>query len=475
VGLMPRYARALMSLEAIFDLLLINAAFAVAYHIRYTLRFPLTVAEANYIDYSQYIPISIGLSLGLLPIYRLEGLYSVVRGRSWLEEMYGLITSTFTGIVILVFVFFFFRPQYYSRLIYLYAGILIVLFLTMERVVIRVILGSLRRRGIGVDRALVVGCGQTGRAILRSVIAQPGLGYRIEGFVDDDPAKTDIGPFRYLGSTDGLARVLRERQIDEVIITLPWHARDKIIKLMELCEATDARVKIVPDLFQLSLSQVAVDAVGGIPLIAVKEVAISGGALALKRALDLIVGTFLCLILLPLMVLIALLIKWSSPGPAIFSQRRVGRSGTLFTAHKFRTMRVGAEEEVPGLTHLNEATGPLFKIRKDPRLTPVGRVLRRLSLDELPQLWNVLRGDMSLVGPRPPIPTEVEKYEDWHKKRLEVSPGVTGLWQVSGRSELTFDEMVMLDIYYIENWSPWLDMWILIKTIPTVLMARGAY
>jgi exopolysaccharide biosynthesis polyprenyl glycosylphosphotransferase len=472
---MHRYARALMFLETVLDFLLINAAFAVAYHIRYTLRFPLTVAEANYIDYSQYIPISIGLSLGLLPIYRLEGLYSFVRGRSWPEEMYGLVTSTFTGIVILVFVFFFFRPQYYSRLIYLYAGILIVLFLTMERVCIRVVVGSLRRRGIGVDRALIVGAGQIGRAILRSVIAQPGLGYRIEGFVDDDPSKADIGPFPNLGSTGVLPSLLRDHRIDEVIITLPWHARDKIIKIMDLCEAVDARVKIVPDLFQLSLSRVAVDAVGGIPLIGVKEAAISGGALALKRALDLIVGTVLCIVLLPFMGVIALLIKWSSPGPAIFSQRRVGRSGTLFTAHKFRTMRVGAEQEVPGLTHLNEATWPLFKIRNDPRLTPVGRFLRRLSLDELPQLWNVLRGEMSLVGPRPPIPTEVEQYKDWHKKRLDVSPGVTGLWQVSGRSELTFDEMVMLDIYYIENWSPWLDMWILLKTIPTVLMARGAY
>jgi exopolysaccharide biosynthesis polyprenyl glycosylphosphotransferase len=472
---MQRHARKIVLLESILDFLLINAAFAVAYLIRYAFRFPITVAEANYINYSEYIPISIGLSLGLLPIYRLEGVYSAVRGRSWLEEMYGLLTATFTGIVILVFVFFFFRPQYYSRLIYLYAGILIVLFLTTERVFIHLILAFLRRRGIGVDRALIVGCGQTGRAILRSVVAQPGLGYQIEGFVDDDPTKTNIGPFQFLGGTAALSSVLRERQVDEVIITLPWHARDKIIKIMELCESSNARVKIVPDLFQLSLSRVAVDAVGGIPLIAVKEVTISGGSLALKRALDLIVGIILCLVLLPVMALITLVIKWTSPGPAIFSQRRVGRSGTFFTAHKFRTMRVGAEQEVPGLTHLNEATGPLFKIRNDPRLTPFGRILRRLSLDELPQLWNVLRGEMSLVGPRPPIPTEVEQYEDWHKKRLEVPPGVTGLWQVSGRSELTFDEMVMLDIYYIENWSPWLDMWILLKTIPTVLTARGAY
>lgn len=472
---MHRYARTLLILETILDFLLINGAFGVAYFIRYILRVPLTVAEANFINYSEYIPISLGLSLGLLLIYRLEGIYTAVRGRSWLEEMYGLITATFTGIVILVFVFFFFRPQYYSRLIYLYAGILIVLFLTFERIIIRLVLGFLRKRGIGVDRALIVGCGETGRAILRSVVAQPGLGYQVAGFVDDDPTKSGIGPFELLGGTDTLRRVLRERQIDEVIITLPWHARGKIIEIMNECEANNARVKIVPDLFQLSLSRVAVDAVGGIPLIAVKEVNISGGSLAAKRALDLIVGLMLTIVLLPLMTTIALLIKWTSPGPVIFRQQRVGRSGAVFTAFKFRTMHVGAEDEVTQLSHLNEATGPLFKIRNDPRLTSIGRVLRRLSLDELPQLWNVLRGEMSLVGPRPPIPTEVEKYEDWHRKRLEVWPGVTGLWQVSGRSELTFDEMVMLDIYYIENWSPWLDLWILIKTIPTVLSARGAY
>lgn len=472
---MQRHARALLITQAILDFLLINVAFALAYIVRYQLHFPLTVAEANYIGYREYIPISLAVSLGLLLIYRLEGIYSFVRGRSWLEEMYALLTATFTGIVILVFVFFFFRPQYYSRLIYLYAGILIVILLTLERVTLRIILSLLRGRGIGVDRALIVGCGDTGRAILRSVVAQPGLGYRVEGFVDDDSARTSLGPFPFLGTTDALPGILQEHRIDEVIVTLPWHARDKIIRILDVCELAGTRVKIVPDLFQLSLSRVAVDAVGGIPLIAVKEVAITGGALAIKRAMDLIVTSLLLIVLLPLMTVIALVIILTSPGPAIFRQRRVGRSGTLFTAYKFRTMRLGAEEEVTRFIHLNEATGPLFKIRNDPRLTPIGKVLRRLSFDELPQLWNVLRGEMSLVGPRPPIPSEVDQYEDWHKKRLEVPPGVTGLWQVSGRSELTFEEMVMLDIYYIENWSPWLDMWILLKTIPTVMSARGAY
>ncbi|OQY86476.1 MAG: hypothetical protein B6D41_13375 [Chloroflexi bacterium UTCFX4] len=472
---MQQHARALMFLQVGIDFAFINVAFALAYFIRYEMRFPVTVAEANYVAYTEYIPITLALSAGLLAIYRIEGLYNYVRGRTWLEEFYSLLTATFTGIVILVFVFFFFRPQYYSRLIYLYAGLLIVLCLTLARALMRWALGILRKRGFGVDRAIVVGGGEIGRAIMRNVLAQPNLGYRIEGFVDDDPSKGAIGNFPLLGGTDHLPRLLRERAVDEVIITLPWHARDKIVRIIEIADAAGARVKIVPDLFQLSLSQIAVDAVGGIPLIGVKEASFSYGAFAIKRAMDvLFAGALFVLLLLP-MLFIALAIKLTSPGPIIFAQYRVGRGGKIFTAYKFRTMRVGADDEKQDLAHLNEASGPLFKIRNDPRITIIGKILRRASLDELPQLLNVLKGDMSLVGPRPPLPNEVAQYEEWHKRRLDVSPGVTGLWQVSGRSELSFDEMVMLDLYYIENWSPWLDIRILLKTIPALLTARGAY
>lgn len=472
---MRRHARALLILQIGLDFALIQAAFALAYFVRYELRFPITVAEANHVAITEYIPISLALSIGLLLIYRIEGIYNYVRGRSWLEEMYGLLTATFTGIVILVFIFFFFRPQFYSRLIYIYAGILIVLFLTLARVGMRMALARLRKRGVGVDRALIVGGGEIGRAIMRNVLAQPDLGYRIEGFVDDDPSKGAIGTFQLLGGTDQLPRLLREHEIDEVIITLPWHAREKIVRIMETAEGMGARVKIVPDLFQLSLSKIAVDAVGGIPLIGVKESAISGGAFAIKRVMDVLLTALVSLFAAIFIALIALIIKLTSPGPVIFEQERVGRGGKLFTAYKFRTMRVGADDEKETLLHMNEASGPLFKIRNDPRMTSVGKWLRRTSLDELPQLWNVLRGDMSLVGPRPPLPNEVAQYEEWHKRRLDVAPGVTGLWQVSGRSELTFDEMVMLDLYYIENWSPWLDIWILMRTIPAMVTARGAY
>jgi exopolysaccharide biosynthesis polyprenyl glycosylphosphotransferase len=252
----------------------------------------------------------------------------------------------------------------------------------------------------------------------------------------------------------------------------------KIMGIVHECERRHVSAHIVPDLFQMSLSHVDVDDLGGVPLIGVRPVGFDQGALLVKRGMDLL-GALAGLTLgAPLLGLIALAIWIDSPGPILFRQTRVGAGGKLFEIYKFRSMRVGAEDELEEsseLRKMNEADGPLFKIRDDPRLTRVGRFLRRISFDELPQLWNVWRGEMSLVGPRPPIPAEVSDYMEWHKKRLEVRPGMTGMWQVSGRSLLSFDEMVLLDIYYIENWSLWLDLKILLRTIPKAVFGEGAY
>ena len=195
----------------------------------------------------------------------------------------------------------------------------------------------------------------------------------------------------------------------------------------------------------------------------------------IKRLFDLALAGFWAIVTSPVMLVIATLIKLDSPGPAVFRQLRVGKKGQRFWCYKFRSMREGAEDEQEHLQAYNEADGPLFKMRDDPRRTRVGRWLRRPSLDELPQLYNVLRGEMSLVGPRPPLPHEVAQYEAWQMRRLEVAPGITGLWQVSGRSDLTFDEQCLLDIYYIENWSPFLDIKILLRTVPQVFTGDGAY
>jgi exopolysaccharide biosynthesis polyprenyl glycosylphosphotransferase len=210
-------------------------------------------------------------------------------------------------------------------------------------------------------------------------------------------------------------------------------------------------------------------------MIGVREISISSGAMLLKRTIDIVVSLVGLILFFPLFVVIAIAIRIDSPGPVVFRQIRVGKDEQLFACYKFRSMHQGAEREQETLMARNEADGVFFKIRNDPRVTPVGRFLRRSSLDELPQLVNVLAGHMSVVGPRPAPPWEVQRYQPWHKRRLEVAPGITGLWQVSGRSELTFDEMVLLDLYYIENWSPAMDLQIMLRTLPKVIVGEGAY
>jgi exopolysaccharide biosynthesis polyprenyl glycosylphosphotransferase len=312
---------------------------------------------------------------------------------------------------------------------------------------------------------------------MRVIVAQPELGYRVVGFMDDNPDKgsTDIGPFKALGPLSNLPQAIEEEKADEVVITLPWMYHRKIMRIVRECERRRVRASIVPDIFQMSLTRVDVEDLGGVPLIGVHDVTIGRGALVTKRVLDILGAAVGLLLAAPFMALIALAIRLDSPGPILFSQDRVGLGGRTFRIFKFRSMHIGADADREALADLNEADGPLFKIRDDPRLTRVGRFLRRFSLDELPQFFNVLQGDMSLVGPRPPLPSEVEQYQEWHRRRLEAPPGMTGLAQVSGRSRLTFDETVLLDVYYIENWSPWLDFKILVRTIPKAIWGEGAY
>ncbi len=456
------------------DLALIALGFVGGYWVRYDLRWFLDVAY--HAPLSAYLPF-LTLYVVVLPLFFwMDGVYRHWRG-SWMEQMYRIVNATTKVTVLMLAITFVFRPRVYSRVMLVEVGLLTILLTGVARAIEGAMLARLRARGIGVTRAIIVGAGEVGRRVMRNIYAQPELGYRVIGFVDDDPEKghTDIGPFKALGPLDNLAQAIEEHQADEVIITLPWMYHRKIMGIVRECQRRHVRARVVPDLFQMSLSQVDVESLGGIPLVGVREISIGRGALLVKRTVD-IIGALLGLVLgAPLFGLIALAIRLDSPGPIIFRQTRVGLGGRPFQMYKFRSMYEGAEEQQALLAILNEARGPIFKIRDDPRLTRVGRFLRRTSLDELPQLINVLRGEMSLVGPRPPLPAEVEQYKEWHKKRLEAPPGMTGLWQVSGRSRLSFDEMVLLDIYYIENWSLWMDFKILARTVPKVLFGEGAY
>ena len=459
------------------DIILINIACLIAYWLRYDLQLLRAVEPAFNVPYRVYLPFVAGFTLLLILIYRQQGIYRLRREISWLDEVYAIANGTATGIVIMIVFIFLTRREFYSRVIFIYAGLVAVGILAVSRLLKVIFLRQVRRHGIGIRRVVIVGAGEIGRTVMRTVVANPETGFRIIGFVDDNPVKgeTDIGRFRALGSTNNLADILNREEVNEVIITLPWQYHRKIVSLMARCERENVRARIVPDLFQMTLNRMHVEEVAGVPMIGIKETSISGLNQLVKRSIDVAFAATALIIFAPLMGLVALMIKMESPGPVLFCQERVGKNGRRFRLYKFRSMVEDAEEQLETLKVFNEADGPIFKMKADPRVTRLGKWLRRLSLDELPQFYNVLRGDMSLIGPRPPLPAEVEQYQEWHKRRLEVSPGITGLWQVSGRSELTFDEMALLDIYYIENWSLGLDTKIMWQTVPRVLFGSGAY
>ena len=465
------------ALLRISDLVLIAVAFVLAYWLRYRVQWFLAVDPSNQADLVTYMPFGLALVFLLFCSFQFSRVYRFRRDRIWLEEVYTIASATTIGVVVLIILNLTFGQLSFSRLIFLYTAALVTLLLGISRGIIYAARSYLRNQRIGLERVVLVGVGDVGLMVLRTIAARPSLGYELVGFLDDNPAKnrTDIGRFQALGPLDNFADILQAHDIDTAIICLPWQSHRIVAHLLHVCEQTGIKAQIVPDFFQMTKNQMKVEQLNGIPLITTRDVSIAGWNLFVKRALDVTLATVTLVVALPLGALIALCIRLESPGPILYSQTRIGRNGQPFKIYKFRSMIVDADTQLDQMGELNEASGPLFKMRDDPRRTATGRILRRFSLDELPNLINVFRSEMSLVGPRPNVPAEVAQYKDWHRKRLSVSPGMTGLWQVSGRSDLTFDEMVLLDIYYAENWTPTLDMNILLRTIPKVLAAEGAY
>ncbi|MGC9396652.1 MAG: undecaprenyl-phosphate glucose phosphotransferase [Anaerolineae bacterium] len=457
------------------DIVMINAAVGLAYLFRYRLQwFVDVVFDAPFLA---YLPFCALFTLTIPLVLWFERAYTHWRGRNWIDQIFQIIMAVATTLVLALAFAFAIRPLVYSRLLLLEAGLFMVVLLSLGRAFALVVQARRQRKGIGVRRIVIVGAGEVGRRVMRTLVARPDLGYRIVGYVDDNPDKGEggLGRIKGLGDLDKLSRIIDTENVDEVIITLPWNYQRRILSILRECERRQVTARLVPDLFQMSLSRVEVSDLGGVPLIEVQEIAFSKVALFVKRVMDVVGASLALLFGWPFFALIALAIKRDSPGPVLFMQERVGKNHKRFTIYKFRSMRMGAEEELVSLKEVVEHNDITFKMRDDPRMTRVGRLLRRFSMDELPQFINVLKGDMSLVGPRPPIPAEVEQYQSWHLKRLTVPPGLTGMWQVSGRSELTFDEMVLLDLYYIEHWSPWLDLAIILRTIPKILLGDGAY
>lgn len=460
------------------DALLVALAFVLAYYVRYELQILRPVFEKNHAPFSPFVPYVAIYIVWLFINYRGAGLYRLLRGRSWLEEVYIILNGAANATLLIMAISFFLQPTVFSRLMLVYAAGITVILLAIARIVQRMIRANLRKRGIGVERALIIGVGDIGQTVLRSMIARKELGYVPVGYLDDDPDRgnVDLGRVKGLGKVANLTKVIQENAVSLVVITLRWEDHNLIVQLVRECQRAGAQVRIVPDVFQLNMRQLHVQNLDGIPLLGVSgdQPFIGSNRLA-KRALDVAIVVLTAPIWVTFFALIALLIRLDSPGQILYSQERVGENGKRFKMMKFRTMIPNADQMRQQLVQTHQLDPRHPKIKDDPRITRIGKWMRRTSVDELPNFINVLRGHMSLVGPRPPTPDEVELYDPWHRQRLNIMPGITGLWQISGRSDVPFDEMCLLDIYYIENWSIQLDLQILMMTIPRVLLRDGAY
>jgi exopolysaccharide biosynthesis polyprenyl glycosylphosphotransferase len=318
---------------------------------------------------------------------------------------------------------------------------------------------------------LVAGAGPRGQAFAATMESHRELGLRVIGFLDDEPELARGARWPWLGRLGDLEKVLGERIVDEVAICLPFSQWQYTDGIAHIAEEAGKIVRVPVDVLDHSFAQGKVEDLDGTPVYSLVSGPDRALALALKRSVDIGVSAVGLLVLSPVFLLIGLAVRRDG-GPVFFRQTRVGVHGRPFGILKFRSMAVDAEARLGELAAANEIAGHAFKLTDDPRVTPIGRRLRRWSLDELPQLWNVLRGDMSLVGPRPPLPGEVSGYDMWHRRRLSMKPGITGLWQVRARNEPEFDRWVEDDLEYIDRWSLWLDFAILARTIPAALEGR---
>ena len=346
-----------------------------------------------------------------------------------------------------------------------------------ERLLVRKTLHFLRRRGGDTTRTIVLGFNHEARTVAKALEREGWLGYKIVGFVDDDtPVGSDApGGGEVIGHTSQLRELIERKNAGLVLVAASAFDTQRLNRFFWELQDVDVDLQITSGTIDLMASRMIVQSVAGVPLLYVRRTGMDRAQKTMKRALDLFGSFFGLVFLSPLLVAVAIWIKRDSEGPVIFKQVRVGRDGELFECWKFRSMFVDAEERRAELEHLNEGPGLLFKLADDPRVTKTGKVLRRYSIDELPQLWNVLRGEMSLVGPRPALPSEVEQYDDWVRNRLKVKPGMSGLWQVSGRTETSFSDYIRYDLFYIQNWSLSLDLWILWRTVRAVFTAEGAH
>jgi len=466
-----------------FDLTVVIFSFAMATFIS---RYPIPVEKLLKIMgriFSMQIRLKwILLFIGFLfvwhIIFNILGLYRSMRFSSRSKEAEGVLKAASFGSLVLIGATFLFEIKLITPVfIAVFWGVSTVTTL-LGRFVMRSILRYMRIHDRNLRFILIAGTNKRAMQFAQSIESRKELGYRITGFIDDDwQGMRDFEKLGYslASNFNDFPLFIRNNVVDEIVICLPIKSfYDRIASVIRVCEEQGITIRILPDMFDLKLERIKAERFER-EFLVLYTGNMEGGAVLTKRFLDLFVSSFLLLILAPLFFLITILIKATSPGPILFVQKRIGLNKRIFNLYKFRTMVPNAEQQMKDLEHLNEAEGPVFKIKKDPRVTPIGKILRKTSMDELPQFLNVLKGDMSLVGPRPlPVRDFNGFNKDWHRRRFSVRPGITCLWQVNGRSNLTFEKWMDLDMEYIDQWSLWLDIEILAKTAYAVLRMSGA-
>ncbi|ADH86468.1 sugar transferase [Desulfurivibrio alkaliphilus] len=460
--------RTLFSLDVVCTV----AAFLVAFWAR-----NLLLPEAGQLNlYSHIFLLPLLLTL-LILFLSYFGAYQNPRYATFMGYAWAIFRGMALTIGVLLSLLFFLEIDYVSRMVIIgFAGLGFVALVMVRAAMLAQFRQSLQD-GSGALRVLIIGTGERARELARNLHEQAEWGIKIVGHLDPESQRigSDINGVPVIGNIDQISQCLKSNVVDEVIIAIPRSLLEDAEHIAHACEEEGIKLRFMADIFNVQVARVSLAQVGNLPLLTMEPVAQDESKLFAKRVFDLTVTLLAMPLVLPLMAVVALAVKLDSPGPAIFVQQRVGLRKHLFPMFKFRSMYMDAEEKMKEIEHLNEAQGPIFKISNDPRVTRVGRFIRRTSLDELPQLFNVLRGEMSLVGPRPMSIRDVDLFDRGiQRKRFSVKPGVTCLWQISGRSDLPFEKWLALDLEYIDNWSLWMDIKILLKTVPAVLFSKGA-
>jgi len=405
-----------------------------------------------------------------------QGAYSYQRFTSFSTELKIIFNSSLYGILIILSIIFIFRWDYIPRSLIALFLFVNTISLVCEKYLLFYAAKMIRAKGLNRKRVLIVGSGRNSKKVIGVIKERLNWGLDIVGYLREDGNDNDLlaEELECLGTFADIKQVLHSIQIDEVIVAISAKRMSSLVDILKICEIEGVQTRIISDFLGKFSKNIRADVVYDLPIISIYTTT-DDWRLLVKLVFDFVVATTLLIILSPLILVITILIKISSPGPVFYAWKVIGLNKKAFTGYKFRSMIEQADSLKSTLLQENEMSGPVFKITDDPRITKIGRILRKYSLDELPQLLSVIKGDMSLVGPRPPLESEFDEFDSWHRRKLSVKPGLTCLWQINGRSDITeFNTWAKLDLEYIDNWSLFLDFKILLKTIPVVLFGKGA-